>query len=1168
MATQARASHGTADGGSHGASLGDPVGHAVGDSVRAAQPEGAGEAARGHHDAVPMAVTGVAQTGEPRWQLRLLGAVEAFDGVQRIERFPARAVAALLARLALAPDRAHAREELVELLWPGVALDVGRNRLRQALSTLKSLLEPADQPGASVLQADRLHVRVVPGALGCDVRRFEALARAGHRAQARATYGGELMPGYYDEWIDDERRRLAAVHARLGEAAADAPAPAEAASARPAGMAPGQVAARQAPAAAAAASMAAPGATAVPAVGGAAAGGPAPAPAVPLVPAPPPPAPATERRAAPAADRRARSAPAPAAAPEPAPEPASLRLPAYLTRLFGADLAAARLRALVLSQRLVTLLGPGGSGKTRLAVEVAAALREGPAWQPQPPAGQPGGAGGPPASLAGSGRFDSVAFVPLVNCSRRVEMGEAIAAALRLPGSGAGSAAAAGASAGSAGTDAAQTERLTRALGGRRTLLVLDNLEQLVGPAGPLLADLLAQVPGLHLLVTSRHALELDGERCVQVEPLALPDPDASLERAAANPAVALFVDRARAARADFHLGTRNHADIVALVRALEGMPLAIELAAARIRSFAPREMAQRLHPGGSAGGAAGSTPGLDLLARGGPRAGLDARHASMLRTIEWSWNLLGAEEQALLCGLTIFRGGCTAAAVRALASGADHGPANGAAETEASAPSDADAGAPAGADAAADAAAITDAGAGSCASADAEADADTVHLRLDALVAHSLVAAPLAHAVPAAAPAHPADEDGEGAGLAAPRDGSEALRFHLFEPIREFAAARLSAAAAAQWRRRHRRCLLAWAAGLPLTPDLAEVRAEMPNLEAALASAVADGEAADAVQLLLRLRRVLEDVELPATAMVHAEAAVAQCADPVLKSCGQSLLGPLLLLAGRGDAALAAAQAGLASAPARPTLRARALHALARVRWRSLRDAALTLPLIDEAEPLAQATGDQELQAGLLALRAFVCNRSEGNHARAYALHEQALVLWQRHGNRHAVHSGLYNLAVTQQLARRNEAALLLLARLADSARELNDWRRLSQAANVAGNALCDQRRWPEALQALRQALRLAWRTMSPYELAYPLWNLPRALAHLRQPERGLQLAAFAAAYWQRGFGRLTAADERDLLRVRRLAARQIDGRRIEAAWALGATLELSAAVALALAD
>ena len=470
-------------------------------------------------------------------------------GGQRIDHFPSRAVAVLLARLALAPDRAHAREELVELLWPGVAPDVGRNRLRQTLSTLKSLLEPSGDAAGAVLRADRLHVRVLPGALDCDARRFEALARAGQAAAARALYGGDLMPGFYDDWVVDERRRLAALQEQLA------------------------------------------------AVPPALSGGPA---------------------------GRAASEPA-------AEQPAAPRLPGDLTRLFGAEPVTTLLQTLVPAQRLVTLLGPGGSGKTRLAVETASALRLVPKL------------------------FDAVAFVPLVNCVNALQVADAVAAALPLPGS--------------AGPDKSQdkaklADRLVNALGDRRALLVLDNMEQLTGQAEPLLADWLAQLPGLHLLVTSRHALEIDGERCVQIEPLPLPRPDDSLADAAHNPAVALFVDRARAARADFHLGARNQTDIVALVGVLEGMPLAIELAAARIRSFSLRDMLQRLQ---TPPATAGATPGLDLLSRSGPRAGLDARHASMQHTIAWSWQLLSAAEQALLGGLTTFRGGFTARAVRGL---------------------------------------------------------------------------------------------------------------------------------------------------------------------------------------------------------------------------------------------------------------------------------------------------------------------------------------------------------------------------------------------------------------------------------------------------------------------------------------------------------------------
>src|SRR5687768_1539609 len=151
------------------------------------------------------------------WQVCLLGGLRLTRrGHDDITRLPSRAVTALLARLALAPQRAHAREELIELLWPGVELEIGRNRLRQALSTLKSLLEPAGAPlRQSVLLADRQHVRVVDGTLRCDAVAFQRAARSGQVDEARTLYGGELLPGVYDEWINEERLRLAAVHERL-----------------------------------------------------------------------------------------------------------------------------------------------------------------------------------------------------------------------------------------------------------------------------------------------------------------------------------------------------------------------------------------------------------------------------------------------------------------------------------------------------------------------------------------------------------------------------------------------------------------------------------------------------------------------------------------------------------------------------------------------------------------------------------------------------------------------------------------------------------------------------------------------------------------------------------------------------------------------------------------
>lgn len=474
-----------------------------------------------------------------RWQLRVLGGLSLADGQQHIDRLPSRAVAALLLRLALAPERTHAREELVELLWPGVELAVGRNRLRQALSTLKSLVEP---PGSSaVLQADRLGVRLLPGTIDCDAAAFEADCRAGRFDTALLRYRGELLPGFYDDWIAQERLRLTALAER-----------AQAQAAMPA------------------------------ATGGA------------------------------------------APMPRPAPPPERALLPAYLTRYFADPAQTGSLAEAVRGARLVTLTGTGGSGKTRLAVETAAALQA-------------------------ASAFDTLAFVPLAQCTDAAELPERLLAALR-PGHGGG-----------------DLDALHQALGGRDALLVLDNLEQLLPAAALPLAALLAALPRLHVLATSRRRLELDGEHEWPVEPLALPPADATLAQAVASPAVSLFVDRARAARADFHLGARNAATLVALVRALEGLPLAIELAASRVRAIAPAEMLARLQ-----GDAAGPTPALALLSRSGPRAGFDARHASMERVIAWSWDQLAAEDARLLAALTLFEGGFDAAAAAALRASED----------------------------------------------------------------------------------------------------------------------------------------------------------------------------------------------------------------------------------------------------------------------------------------------------------------------------------------------------------------------------------------------------------------------------------------------------------------------------------------------------------------
>ncbi len=447
-----------------------------------------------------------------RWRLHLLGRVELRDPAGQPLRLPGPVATLLLARLALPPQRAHAREELVELLWPGVSPAVARNRLRQLLSVLRGLLPH------ELLLADRHSLRLAEGLLACDVSDFEAAVRT-QPAEAAALYAGELLPGFYGDWVQDERRRLAAL-----------------------------------------------------------------------------------------AERPEVAAPAPRAG-----------LPRYLTRLLGTEATAAQLQAAVCAHRLVTLVGPGGGGKTRLAVEVAQALQD---------AGQP---------------FQRIDFVPLAACTTAAGMADALLVALGLPGGAA---------------DPLST--LVQALIGRRVLLLLDNCEQLVEAGAPLIAALAARLPQAHWLITSRRVLGLDGEQELALPTLPMPPARAGIDTLARNPAVALLLDRARAVAPGLRLHPGNAAALVALVRALDGLPLAIELAATRLRSLAPEALLGLLQAHGE--------PALALLARSGPRSGHDERHASMLKVVRWSWSLLSPPAQALLAAVAVFEGGFSLAAAQAVA--------------------------------------------------------------------------------------------------------------------------------------------------------------------------------------------------------------------------------------------------------------------------------------------------------------------------------------------------------------------------------------------------------------------------------------------------------------------------------------------------------------------
>ncbi|GAA4564806.1 BTAD domain-containing putative transcriptional regulator [Planotetraspora kaengkrachanensis] len=305
-------------------------------------------------------------------------------------------------------------------------------------------------------------------------------------------------------------------------------------------------------------------------------------------------------------------------------------MPAQLTTMVGRAEELRLIDALLDEARLVTLTGPGGTGKTRLAAEAAAR--------------RPGG----------------VCFVELAPLGDGTDVPQTVLAALGLQETGllAGSA---------PGRQAAPPDplaRLVAALSDRPPLLVLDNCEHVVEETARLADRLLAACPSLRVLATSREALGITGERLVPVPPLALP-PSGGAGHALSYPAVELFVERARAVRPGFELDASITEDVLRVCRALDGLPLAIELAAARLRSMSATEIATRLGVAVGTGAETTPEPGdgspadrFALLSRGSRTA--QPRHRTLRAVVEWSWNLLDDTERALARRLTVFVGGAT----------------------------------------------------------------------------------------------------------------------------------------------------------------------------------------------------------------------------------------------------------------------------------------------------------------------------------------------------------------------------------------------------------------------------------------------------------------------------------------------------------------------------
>jgi predicted ATPase/serine/threonine protein kinase/DNA-binding NarL/FixJ family response regulator len=309
-----------------------------------------------------------------------------------------------------------------------------------------------------------------------------------------------------------------------------------------------------------------------------------------------------------------RHASVPTTPPEPVLARALWRVPTSLTSFIGRQQDVATICALLMRPevRLLTLTGPGGIGKTRLSLQVAAELAE---------------------------QFaDGVVFVNLAPLSDAEQVVPTIAQALGVREQG----------------NRPLLDRLQDSLRDRQLLLLLDNFEQVLTAAVPV-AELLAACPRLKIMVTSRVVLHVQAEREWAVSPLALPTPKElpNLEALSQCEAVALFIERAQAVRSDFALTAENAPAIAAICQQVDGLPLAIELAAGRSKLFSPQALLTRLENR------------LKLLV-GGARD-LPLRQQTLRGTIVWSYDLLDKDEKTLFRRLAVFVGGCTLEAAAAV---------------------------------------------------------------------------------------------------------------------------------------------------------------------------------------------------------------------------------------------------------------------------------------------------------------------------------------------------------------------------------------------------------------------------------------------------------------------------------------------------------------------
>jgi predicted ATPase/DNA-binding SARP family transcriptional activator/uncharacterized protein HemY len=535
-------------------------------------------------------------------ELRTLGAIDLRVTGEERDLTPALLQSkrlALLVYLAVAQPRGfHSRDILMSLFWPELDTGRARNSLRQALFFLRSTLGPRVVGGRGIGE-----VGLVKGELWCDAVAFDEAIAARDYQRAVELYRGDFLVGFhatesapdFEWWLDRERRRIR----RDVQVALRTLADREEAAGRPqaaAGLLRRGVLIDPEDERSTRRLMALLGS-----LGDRASAiqvyqelkrtleeyGVDPSPETQAV-----------LRAVREREESALDLPLPATR-------ASV-LPIPLTTLIGREREIQN--ALGLLQRtdtqLLTLTGPGGCGKTRLALEIAGR------W-----------------GTEGVAPVVPVYFVPLAGTRTPGLVMATVARAVGAPKGG------------------GSLQAVKRHLSQRNVFLVLDNVEHVVEAAADIVA-LLDAAPGVKILTTSRIPLRVRAERVLDVPPLTAPGPGtpATAEGVGGFDAVALFVDRARAVDVDFRLTDENARAVAEICRRLDGLPLAIELAAARTRLFSPEALAARL-----------DAP-LSLL-KHGPRD-MPERHRAMESTIRWSYELLPAEEKMLFRRAALFVGG------------------------------------------------------------------------------------------------------------------------------------------------------------------------------------------------------------------------------------------------------------------------------------------------------------------------------------------------------------------------------------------------------------------------------------------------------------------------------------------------------------------------------